>query len=77
VYLFVKKTTNRLVVIARPSDEPVSTKELNESSALALRFQGYSYLNILYEALRLIGLVDQAVSGTGSDADVNSAVDLM
>ena len=34
-------------------------------------------LNILYEALRLIGLVDQAVSGTGSDADVNSAVDLM
>jgi putative transposase len=34
-------------------------------------------LNILYETLRLIGLVDQAVSGTGSDADVNSAVDLM
>jgi IS605 OrfB family transposase len=33
-------------------------------------------LNILYEALRLIGLVDQAVSGIGSDADVNSAVDL-
>ena len=33
-------------------------------------------LNILYEALRLIGLPDQAVSGTGSDADVNSAVDL-
>ena len=33
-------------------------------------------LNILYEALRLIGLLDQAVSGTGSDADVNSAVDL-
>ena len=24
-------------------------------------------LNILYEALRLIGLVDQVVSGTGSD----------
>jgi putative transposase len=34
-------------------------------------------LNILYEALRLIGFVDQAVSGTGSDADVNSVVDLM
>ncbi|HEY6284302.1 MAG TPA: transposase, partial [Ktedonobacteraceae bacterium] len=34
-------------------------------------------LHILYEALRLIGLADQAVSGTGSDADVNSAVDLM
>ena len=33
-------------------------------------------LNILREALRLIGLIDQAVSGTGSDADVNSAVDL-
>ena len=33
-------------------------------------------LNILREALRLIGLLDQAVSGTGSDADVNSAVDL-
>jgi len=34
-------------------------------------------LNILYEALRLIGLLDQVVSGTGSDADVNSAVDSM
>ncbi len=33
-------------------------------------------LCILCEALRLIGLIDQAVSGTGSDADVNSAVDL-
>jgi putative transposase len=33
-------------------------------------------LNILREALRLIGLIDQVVSGTGSDADVNSAVDL-
>jgi putative transposase len=33
-------------------------------------------LNILREALRLIGLLDQAVSGTGSDADANSAVDL-
>jgi putative transposase len=32
--------------------------------------------NILREALRLIGLIDQVVSGTGSDADVNSAVDL-
>ena len=32
-------------------------------------------LSILHEALRLIGLVDQAVSGTGSDADVNLAVD--
>ena len=31
--------------------------------------------NVLREALRLIGLLDQAVSGTGSDADVNSAVD--
>ncbi len=34
-------------------------------------------LNILREALRLIGLVDQVVSGTGSDATLNSAVDLM
>jgi putative transposase len=33
-------------------------------------------LNILLEALRLIGQNDQVVSGTGSDADVNSAVDL-
>jgi IS605 OrfB family transposase len=33
-------------------------------------------LNILCEALRLIGLIDQAISGIGSDADVNSAVDL-
>jgi len=32
--------------------------------------------NILREALHLIGLLDQVVSGTGSDADVNSAVDL-
>jgi putative transposase len=32
-------------------------------------------LNILREALRLIGLIDQAVSGTGSDEDVNLAVD--
>jgi putative transposase len=32
-------------------------------------------LNILREALRLIGLVDQAVSGTGSDEDANLAVD--
>ncbi len=32
-------------------------------------------LNILHEALRLIGLLDQAVSGTGSDEDVNLAVD--
>jgi len=32
-------------------------------------------LNILYEALRLIGLVDQVVIGTGSDEDVNLAVD--
>jgi putative transposase len=32
-------------------------------------------LNILHEALRLIGLVDQAVCGTGSDEDVNLAVD--
>jgi putative transposase len=31
--------------------------------------------NILREALRLIGLVDQAVSGTGSDEDVNLAAD--
>ena len=32
-------------------------------------------LNILYEALRLIGLVDQAVNGIGSDEDANLAVD--
>jgi putative transposase len=32
-------------------------------------------LSLLAEALRLIGLLDQAVSGTGSDADVNLAVD--
>jgi IS605 OrfB family transposase len=32
-------------------------------------------LNILHEALRLIGLLDQAVSGTGSDEDVKLAVD--
>ncbi len=32
-------------------------------------------LNILREALRLIGLIDQAVSGTGLDEDVNLAVD--
>ncbi|HEX4205903.1 MAG TPA: transposase [Ktedonobacteraceae bacterium] len=31
--------------------------------------------NVLREALRLIGLVDQAVSGTGSDEDGNWAVD--
>ena len=31
--------------------------------------------NVLREALRLIGLVDQAVYGTGSDEDVNWAVD--
>jgi IS605 OrfB family transposase len=32
-------------------------------------------LGILSEALRLIGLLDQAVCGTGSDEDVNLAVD--
>jgi putative transposase len=32
-------------------------------------------LGILSEALRLIGFIDQAVSGTGSDEDVNLAVD--
>lgn len=32
-------------------------------------------LNILREALRLIGLSDQVVVGTGSDATLNSAVD--
>ena len=32
-------------------------------------------LNILHEALRLIGLIDQAVSGTGSDEDAKLAVD--
>ena len=32
-------------------------------------------LCIPYEALRLIGLMDQAVSGTGSDEDVHVAVD--
>jgi putative transposase len=31
--------------------------------------------NVLREALRLIGLIDQVVSGTGSDEDVNLAVD--
>ncbi len=31
--------------------------------------------NVLAEALRLIGLFDQAVCGTGSDEDVNLAVD--
>jgi hypothetical protein len=31
---------------------------------------------MLSEALRLIGLIDQAVDGIGSDDDVNSAVDL-
>ena len=31
--------------------------------------------NVLREALRLIGLIDQAVSGTGSDEDANLAVD--
>ena len=31
--------------------------------------------NILREALRLIGLVDQAVHGTGSDEDVNWPAD--
>ena len=31
--------------------------------------------NVLREALRLIGLLDQVVSGTGSDEDVNLAVD--
>ncbi|MGZ3625478.1 MAG: zinc ribbon domain-containing protein, partial [Ktedonobacteraceae bacterium] len=34
-------------------------------------------LNILCEALRLIGLVDQVVGGTGSDEDVKLAVDPM
>jgi putative transposase len=33
-------------------------------------------LNILFEALRLIGLIDQAVNDIGSGDDVNSAVDL-
>lgn len=33
-------------------------------------------LNILSEALHLIGLIDQVVGGTGSDEDVNLAVDL-
>jgi putative transposase len=32
-------------------------------------------LNILCEALRLIGLIDQAVNGIGSDEDANLAVD--
>jgi len=32
-------------------------------------------LNILREALRLIGLIDQVVGGTGSDATLNSVVD--
>jgi len=34
-------------------------------------------LNLLREALRLIGLIDQVASGIGSDKGVNSAVDLM
>src|SRR6266567_2566590 len=34
-------------------------------------------LNILREALRLIGLLDQVVGGTGSDEDVKLAVDPM
>ena len=33
-------------------------------------------LNILREALRLIGLIDRVVSGTGSDADVNAGCGL-
>jgi putative transposase len=33
-------------------------------------------LNILRETLRLIGLIDQVATGTGSDDGVNSAVDL-
>nr|MDQ2903412.1 zinc ribbon domain-containing protein [Chloroflexota bacterium] len=32
-------------------------------------------LNILREALRLIGLIDQVVVGTGLDEDVNLAMD--
>jgi len=32
-------------------------------------------LNILREALRLIGLIDQVVTGIGSDEDANLAVD--
>jgi putative transposase len=32
-------------------------------------------LNILREALRLIGLIDQVVHGIGLDEDVNLAVD--
>jgi putative transposase len=32
--------------------------------------------NVLQEALRLIGLLDQAVSGTGSDEDANLTVDM-
>lgn len=31
--------------------------------------------NILREALRLIGLIDQVVHGTGSDKDVNLPAD--
>ena len=31
--------------------------------------------NILREALRLIGLIDQVVTGIGSDEDANLAVD--
>jgi putative transposase len=34
-------------------------------------------LNILHEALLLIGLLDQVVGGTGSDEDVKLAVDPM
>ena len=40
----------------------------------ATRFEQWEM--ILREALRLIGLIDQAVTDTGSGDDVNSAVDL-
>jgi putative transposase len=36
---------------------------------------GNAALNILHEALRLIGLIDQVATGTGSDDGVNLAVD--
>lgn len=50
----------------------------NTSCAYAQLAQDRDYnasLNILYEALRLIGLSDQVASGIGSDEGVNLAVD--
>jgi hypothetical protein len=40
-----------------------------------LGWENNAALCVLSEALCLIGLIDQAVSGTGSDEDLNLAVD--